>query len=451
MKRRALLRGALFGGAQVALGLPLLDVMLNDNGTALAQGGALPKRFGLCFFGNGRGTRRARFRPAEVGETWSLSPLLEPLAGVKEYVSVVSGMQCSLDNSQRAHHQGCVAMLSGHDFLIRQSANAPFGSTFSQPSLDQLVADAVAELTPFRSLELGISRLVNEAEGTTLQCVSHRGPDLGNPAEVEPAAVYERLFLRETPSQAEQVGNMLRASRISILDAVSNDLSRLTKRVSAADRIRLEQHAEGIFALERRIFAEAELTMRCVSPESPLATIEELTREPLAQRMAAHAELLAVALSCDLTRVFSLQLSGSIGGTVFWQVGAERGHHELSHEGAASQDVMEAITRFIMQQLAVLLEKLRATPDGAGNLLDSCAVLATSDVSDGTYHHVSDVPILVAGRAGGALVHPGVHYVSPDEHSNRVLLTLLRAVGLPQQSLGSGSALTIDGCSALEA
>lgn len=451
MERRALLRGALLGSAHVALGLPLLDVMLNDHGTALAQGGPLPRRLGIFFFGNGRGVNRTRFRPSGAGADWALSPLLAPLTPVKDYVSVVTGMQCALDRSQRAHHQGCVAMLSGHDFLIRQSANAPFGSTFSEPSLDQRIANAVGAETPFRSLELGVSRLVNTAEGTTLQCVSHRGPDLGNPAEVDPAVVFDRLFVRTTDAEGAADSKAVRTVRGSVLDTVRADLQRLSQRVSAADRLRLEQHAEGIRTLERRIAAESELTARCAEPARPTALAEDLIHEPLAERMAAHAELLAIALACDMTRAFSIQFSGSIGGTIFWQAGADRGHHELSHEGAASQEVMDAITLFIMEQLATLLVRLRDTPDGTGNLLDSVALLATSDVSDGTYHHITDMPVLVAGRAGGALVHPGVHYASSGEHTNSVLLTLLRAAGLKQESLGSGGALTTEGCAALEA
>jgi hypothetical protein len=96
------------------------------------------------------------------------------------------------------------------------------------------------------------------------------------------------------------------------------------------------------------------------------------------------------------------------------------------------------------------LRTLRDTPDGAGNLLDSCAILGTSDHSDGSAHSTDDYPVLVAGSAGGALVHPGIHYASPGEHTNRVLLTLLRSVGVDIPELGDDFARQTDGCSPIE-
>ena len=447
--RRKLLRGMLAGGVAVQLGLPLLESMLNTNGTALAQGEALPKRFGLFFFGNGRGVDADRWNPAQTGADYELSPILKPLANVKDYVSVVSGMQARLDNSSRAHHRGAAAILSGYDYIAQEATNAPYRSTFAKRSIDQRVAAVVGEGTPFRSLELGLTRRLIYGEGTTLQYVSHNGPDSGNPAEVEPLTVYERLFAGKA-EQSTMVGQRLQMLRSSVLDSVKEDLTSLQTRVSAADRARLDQHAESIRAIERRLLASTMLAERCQSVVAPEKLATSWDKEPLAERMAAMTDLLALALACDLTRVFTIQFTGSVGATVFWQVGTSRGQHALSHDGEATKEVTERITVFAMEQLALLLERLRDTPDGAGHLLDSLALLATSDHSDGAAHSVDDFPIVVAGRAGGALTHPGVHYASPQEHTNRVLLTLLRANGVTIEALGQGSARTRSGCSALE-
>ncbi len=112
---------------------------------------------------------------------------------------------------------------------------------------------------------------------------------------------------------------------------------------------------------------------------------------------------------------------------------------------------MEKITVFTMEQFAALITKFRDTPDGTGNLLDSMAVLATSDHSDGAAHVVNDYPILVAGKAGGALVHPGVHYASREEHTNKVLLTILRSVGVDIPEIGDGNFRMTEGVTAIEA
>jgi hypothetical protein len=454
MRRRTFLRGTVHGGLSVAVGLPLLEAMLNDHGTALAQDGSLPRRFGVFFFGNGRGVEADRWRPSGTGASWTPSVELAPLAPLKDYVSVVTGMSARLSNSPQGHHNGSVAILSGHNFQAQEARSAPYRSTFARPSIDQLAADVLGASTRFRSLELATSSRVINGEGTTIQHISHNGPDSTNPPEIDPRAVFDRLFAMPgtAPSPGNAVAEALHALRASVLDSVLEDLNAMQARVGATDRVRLEQHAERIRAIERRLQSEPAGGAACTSPTEPEDIQSERSREPLAERLDAMGDLLTLALSCDLTRVFSIQWSGSAGGPVFWQVGASRGHHDISHDGNSSQAQMEQITIFTMEQLAGLLGKLRDTPDGAGNLLDSLALIATSDCSDGTAHSVSDFPILIAGRAGGALVHPGIHYNSDrGEHTNRVLLSLLRAVGVEIEEIGEDGGLQTMGLSAIEA
>jgi Protein of unknown function (DUF1552) len=453
VSRRRLLRGSLAGGASIAIGLPLLEAMLNVPGEKLAHGQALPKRFGVFFFGNGRGVEAAKWRPTGSGAGWTPSMELAPLAAVKDYVSVVTGMNAKLDKSPQGHHKGSAAILSGYDFVTQPANNAPYRSTFAKPSIDQLAAQAIGMGTAFKSLELGVSRRVINGEGTTIQYISHNGPDSGNPPELSPRNLFNRLFANGaaasggTPAMPDPV----RAMRKSILDAVLDDLGTLNQRVGTTDRARLDQHAESIRAIERRLSTEsAPAAVSCAEAKAPTDPAGTNSKEPIEERMLAMGDLLALAMSCDLSRVFSLQFSGSAGGPVFWQVGADRSHHDISHDGASSQAMMEAITVFTMKQFAGLVTKFRDTPDGAGNLLDSMALLATSDHSDGAAHTVNDYPVLIAGKAGGALVHPGVHYASSGEHTNKALLTILRAVGVQLPELGMGSYKQTMGVSALE-
>jgi hypothetical protein len=294
---------------------------------------------------------------------------------------------------------------------------------------------------------------VINGEGTTIQYISHNGPDSGNPPELSPRNLWNRLFAGAAAASggAPPPPDPLRAMRKSILDSVLDDLGALQQRVGMADRARLDQHAESIRAIERRLGeASAPSAPSCTAAKAPADPATTNSKEPIEERMAAMGDLLALAMSCDMSRVFSIQFSGSAGGPVFWQVGADRSHHDISHDGASSQALMEAITVFTMKQFAALLTKFRDTPDGAGNLLDSMALLATSDHSDGAGHTVNDYPVLIAGRAGGALVHPGVHYASSGEHTNKVLLTILRAVGVQLPELGMGSYRQTMGVSALE-
>ena len=141
--RRTFLRGSLASGLSVGIGLPLLEAMLNGHGTALAQGTALPKRFGVFFFGNGRGVEADKWRPTGAGASWTPSLELAPLMGIKDYVSVVTGMNARLANSPQGHHKGSAAILSGYDFITQPKNNAPYRSTFAKPSIDQVAAAAI--------------------------------------------------------------------------------------------------------------------------------------------------------------------------------------------------------------------------------------------------------------------------------------------------------------------
>jgi hypothetical protein len=457
MQRRTFLRGTAASGLTVCLGLPLLEAMLDSHGTALAQGTPLAKRFGVFFWGNGRGVDEGRWRPSGSGAGWTPSALLDPLKDVKDYVSVVSGMTARMPDSPQGHHNGSAGILSGYDFIAQDASNAPYRSTFSRPSIDQLVAASMGTQVAFKSLEIGISRSVIDGEGTTIQYISHNGPDSPNPPEINPRALFDRVFAGFTappPTGTPGVGDVLRKLKKSVLDTVLGDLAALNKRVGKADRARLDQHAEAIRAIERRLGNDGTggpSPLQCTDPTAPGEFEGEWGQEPLEERMGAMGDLLTLALSCDLTRSFSIQFSGSAAGPVFWQVGADRTHHDLSHDGEDAQDIIEACTIFTMQQLAGLLAKFRDTPDGTGNLLDSLGLIATSDCSDGAAHSVNDYPIVIAGRAGGALVHPGIHLEAEREHTNRVLLTLLRAVGVSVAELGDEDAHQTEGLAALEA
>ena len=162
-------------------------------------------------------------------------------------------------------------------------------------------------------------------------------------------------------------------------------------------------------------------------------------QEPHAAVNEAMSRLVALALSCDLTRVFSFMFSGSVGETSYWEVGQDKSHHQFTHDEPGDQPLVHAATVFVMQQFARLLETLKATPDGAGNLLDSSVILASSDTADarGARPEGLSRPDRRAGAAG-ALKYPGVHYRSDtEENTSKVLLTVLRAAGLHLPTFGA--------------
>jgi hypothetical protein len=310
--------------------------------------------------------------------------------------------------------------------------------------------------TPFRSLEVGVSRRMTENEGTTLLYLSHRGPDNANPPECDPERVFDRLFGAAgrlgTAGGGQSALASERAVGRSVLDAVAADTQALHARVSAGDRHRLEQHLQNIREIEKRVASDWRRPAQCRIGAWPSAAREREGKEPLAEVNEAMCRMVALALSCDLTRVFSLQFSGSVGGTVYWQVGADKPHHQVTHDEEGEQPQVHASTVFVMKQFARLLETLAATPDGAGHLLDRSAILASTDTTQGKEHTIEDYPIVVAGRAGGALRYPGVHYRSDGkENASKVLLSVLRAVGLRLPRFGSKGGEVDTALSAIEA
>jgi hypothetical protein len=423
--------------------------MLNSHGSAYAQGQPFPKRFGIFFWGNG--VRLARWNPAQTGADWQLSEELAPLVDVKSYVSVVSGMEIKTGN-QRGHHAGCVGILSGAPMLPQNPDGAPYASTFTQPSIDQVVATRLNANTRFRSLELGVSRRVTTGEGTTLRYLSHNGPDNANAPEYSPRAAFTRLFGPgfTAPGQAPVVDPRLELRR-SVLDVVRQDANALRTRLGTTDRQRLEQHLDSIRALENQIRLIENVTpppSACRAPSEPA----EPAREQLTEVTDAMASLLALSLACDQTRVFSIQFSGSVGGTLYSEVGATREHHGVTHDEPGDQPTVNAITTFIMKKFATFLGKLKETTEGTSNILDQCAILASSDTAEGQPHSIRDYPIIVAGKAGGALKHPGVHYRSTTrENTSKVLLTLLQAMDIPVTEFGTDGGRTNETVAAIRA
>jgi hypothetical protein len=434
LNRRTVLRGML-GGATVCFTLPTLDAMLDDGGTAYAGGEAIPKRFGVFFWGNG--VKRDRWIPGSTGAGYELTPELLPLADVRDYVSIISGMDIKTGN-ERGHHAGTVGILSGAPMIPQDPMGAPYASTFSAPSIDQVVKNAIAERQParFGSLEIGVTRQVVGGEGTTLHYLSHNGPDNANPPEYEPRAVFNRIFgTGFTDPGSEPLIDPKLALRRSILDSVMTDITGIQRRVGANDRRRLDQHMESVRALERQIALIESMpppTTECETPTEP----GDFDRNDFRNISNTMNELVAMALACEQTYVWSNMFSGSVSIAVYQGLGSDVNHHSLTHDEPGDQPVVHNITTFIMEQFAHSLAALRNITVGDGNLLDHCAILASTDTSDGREHSINDYPVLVAGGAGGALTTPGVHVRRPGDNTSTILLTLLQAMDLPMTSFG---------------
>lgn len=437
LSRRAVLRGL---GATIAL--PTLEAMLDSHGTALAQGQALPKRFATFFWGNG--VILPRWRPTATGENWQPSEALVPLAGIKDYVNVITGYNVKTPN-RRGHHTGVAAAFSGFPFIELPANGAPYASKFGGPSIDQVAASTIGKDSTFPSLELAVSKRVTRGEGPTLQYISHKGPDTPVAPTFNPSQVFTRLFGTGGTTPTNDPKADLRAN---VLDAVRDDARRLQAKLGSADKARLDQHLTSISELRRQILATAPITC---SPTPVSATNADVSgREQMELTSKAMSDLLVMAWSCDVNRVASFQFSGSVAGTVYSEIGHTENQHTLTHDGGRQGDVHDSVV-FVMKNFAYLLTKLRDTPDGGTNLLDSACIFASSDLAEGLPHSINDYPLLVAGRARGALKSKGVHIRGSGQNVSDVLLSCLQAVGTGVTSVGGDSGLSSTPCAALMA
>jgi hypothetical protein len=468
ISRRQLLRGGACG-VGVAVALPILEAMLNPNGDALAGGARLPQRFGGFFWGNG--VRLDFWVPQQTGPNWQLSPLLMPFANVKDYISVVTGLGV-YTNVYAAHFGPLMGTLSGASGTPQGGLNY----AFTQPSMDQVIANVIGQTTRFRSLEFGVAATdASDADfGAIAKAISHNGPNSPNLPEYDPIALYDRIFEDGFSVPGDPtVPDVTLAVRKSVLDLVAVDAKALAARLGATDRQRLEQHLEGIYDLETQLSGlpvGAACPGKPPKPTSSYGIIDgpynstldgQVQWEPLA---AAQLELLAYALACDQTRVFTHRFSPCNDYTVYpgfpafdpdpATTNTGTSMHGMTHQESGDQPGVQQCVLFSMTNLAALVERLLQLPEGDGSVLDNCAIVAFTDVDEGWSHNyqqnggLTGLPFIVAGRAGGKLVYPGIHYRSPQQgdtpgetsgrNTSVLPLTLMQALGTGITSWGVG-------------
>lgn len=443
LSRRTLLRGAV-GGATVSLALPLLEAMLGPK--SAQAGGATPDPiFGVFFWANGTpwhaghgamqggGGYPDLWTPAATGQGYAPSELLMPLAPYAP--SVVTGLEPKTEVPALPDGQG-----DGHmrGFMVALTSDRPRPEGFDhpshtltalRPSLDQYVArhdEFYGTNVPrFRSLTLGISEARFHDYGHW-NAISYNGPDSLNLPVQDPGQLYGLLF--DVPADTVALEH-----RATLLDAVMADANDLRVRLGTADRIRLDEHLAHLDEIQRRL----ELSVAaCDDPGAPGSSSDLIAKTEL------MAQLLARALSCGLTRVFSFMLTSPATVHLFSNLGVAEEMHKTCHDGLWPQ--VRDITLYHMQALAAFLGVMQSTMDPTGvTLLDRMLVYATSEYGEGWQHGNKEHPILLAGGAGGA-IRTGVHQRVPDGNISMAHVTILRALGITTPSYGFNGGETSD-------
>lgn len=424
--KKALPRRTFLRGARAALALPLLDAMLPAL-TAVADTPADPARLRrLGFVYMPMGCDLSRWVPPD-GETLAeLSPTLSPLAQVKQQVAVISNLE--LRNAYPGTHATSNAsFLSAAKAKRTESTDYHLGTT-----VDQIAAQQIGRETQLPSLELSMDLLsvVGQCDNG-YACVyqnnlSWSSPTTPLPAEAHPRIVFENLF-GEEQGTADRRASL--AKRASLLDAVLADLVSLQKTLGPGDRRRVEQYLETVRDVERRI-QQAEAAVG----ENPLPDLDRPSGVPTAY--ADHARLMfdlqLLALQGDITRVITFQLARETSNRTYTEIGVSEPHHPLTHHGNDPDMIAQVakINQFHVSLFAGFLERLAATPEGNGSLLDHVLYLYGSGMGNPNVHDHVNLPIIVAGGAAGAM-RGGRHlrHGQPTPLAN-LHLTLLDKVGV---------------------
>jgi hypothetical protein len=422
ISRRTVLRGL---GAAVAL--PMLDAMIPARGLARAAfgdaaagaaGGAVtasgaPLRMAAVFMPNG--VHFPDWMPAGVGKDYQLSPTLEPLKGVKDDVLILSNL--ALDNAKPKgdgpgdHARSAAAFLTGAHPFKTAGSNIKLGV-----SMDQVAAREFGHLTRLPSLELGLDR-----GGAAGDCdsgyacayvnnVSWSSDTTPVPKEVDPGAVFERLFSAPGDANAEAGRQKRLRYRKSILDLVADDAKRLERSLGAGDRRKLDEFATSVREIEKRVeAARAHDAANAARPDDAARPAAGVPQD-VTEHFRLMWDMLALAFQMDVTRVSTIMIGRDGSERSYNNLGISEGHHALSHHQReqAKIEAIKKIDRFHVEQFARFVEKLRGMKEGEGSLLDNCMIVCGAGIGDGNRHNHDNLPIILAGRAGGTIT-PGRH------------------------------------------
>ncbi|MFN0122053.1 MAG: DUF1552 domain-containing protein [Blastocatellia bacterium] len=434
--RKHLSRRTVLKGLGTAISLPLLDAMT----PALAAPAKSPVRMAIVYVPNG--IILEDFRPKSTGRDWEMTRILKPLESLRNDFSILTGLDDhngnALGDGPGDHGRAGASFLTGVHCVKTAGADIRAGI-----SADQIAAQAIGSKTRVPSLELGCedSRTVGNCD-SGYSCaytnnLSWRNPTTPLPPELNPRLTFERMFGNIDTSVSPAVRARREQYRKSILDMVREDTQKLTGTLGATDRRKVDEYLYAIREIEQRI-ARAEKDNRNITP-----AIEKPAGIPMTFKEYSQLtfDLLHIAFQADLTRVCTLMLAREGSMRVYPEIGIPDPHHPLTHH-RNQQDWIEKVKQinvFHTTMLAYFLNKLKTTREGDGNLLNNSMIVYGCALADGNRHEHENLPILLAGRGGGAF-QPGRHIVyKKGTPFTNLLMSMLDRLDVHPEKIGDST------------
>jgi len=435
--RRTFLRGL---GTTMALPFLASAPAVRLLGAATAKAEKPPLRMAFVYVPNG--ANMADWTPKAEGTSFELPRILQPLAGVRDSVSVLSGLahDKARPNGDGAgdHARASATFLTAAQARKTQGADIQVGI-----SVDQLAAQRIGNKTLFPSLELGTDRgqLSGQCD-SGYSCaysfnIAWRSASSPMPPEVDPKLAFDRLFSQGDTDETEEVRTRKRLRRASILDFVLDDAKRLHGKLGRNDQRKLDEYMNAVRDVERRI----EMADK-VGRELPDHTRPQGVPAKYEDHVKLMFEILTLAFRTDSTRIGSFIMAHDGSNRAYPDIGVKDGHHETSHH-QRNPEKMEKIARINtlhMQLFSTWLKQLNETKEADGSsLLDNSMIVYGSAIEDGDSHAHHDLPILLAGRGGGS-IQSGRHIrYSKNTPMANLFLSMLDRMGAPAERFGDST------------
>ena len=444
LSRRTILRGV---GASLAL--PLLDSMVPAQ-TPLAKTAASPRSRLCCIemvHGSAGstvdGSNKHYWSPEKEGADFEFTQTLEPLAPLRNYITIISGTDLRPAGAFADAEEGGDHFRSSSVFLTAAHPKLTMGADiFCGTSIDQMYAQQFGQDTPLPSLQVCIESV--DASGhcdygyacVYSDTISWASPTQPLPMTVDPRSVFESLFGDgSTPEERA----LRQQANGSVLDRIMHRVALLQKDLPAGDRSRLNEYLEDVREIERRIQRVESHNRSGVARALPAAPI--VVPDYFEEQVKLMFDLQALAFTTDTTRVSAFKMSRDVCQRVYAESGVKVPFHSASHHGETPAKIADfaKINRYHVSLVPYFLEKLKNTPDGDGNLLDHSLVLYGSPLGDSNAHNHKRVPVFLAGRANGK-VKGNLHVRCNDNTPMaNVLLTVLHKSGMNLESIGDST------------